>query len=291
MFAELVAIILPVVAIVLLGYAWQHGGGQFEAEFVTRLVTMIGTPCLIFATLTRLEVSPAAYGQILLAGLLIVLGLGLLGALALHLLGLSQRAFLPTILLPNAGNLGLPLSLFAFGEEGLALAIVFFSIIAILQFTVGQGIAAGAMSPGRILRTPIIYVLALAAVVVGTGMPVPRWLDNTVTLLGGIAIPLLLLGLGSGLARFRLPQLRVSATVGALRLAIGFVVAVTVTQLMGLDRVASGVLIIQTTAPAAIFNYLFAQLYDNRPAEVGGTVFVSTVMYFLLLPLLLIWVL
>ena len=291
MFAEVAAIIVPVIAIVLLGYAWQRAGGQFEADFVTRVVTMIGTPCLIFATLTRLEVSAAAYGQILLAGALIVASLTVFGALVLRLLGLSYRAFLPTIIFPNAGNLGLPLSLFAFGEAGLALAITFFALVAILQFTVGQAIAAGTLSPGRLLRTPIIYVLAVAAVMVGTDTPVPRWLDNTVTLLGGIAIPLLLLSLGNSLAKFRPSQLRVSTTVGAVRLVLGFVVAVAVTQALDLDRVAAGVLIIQTSAPAAVFNYLFAELYDNRPEEVGGTVLVSTLMYFMALPILLLWVL
>lgn len=291
MLVELIAIILPVIAVVALGYAWQRGGKPFEAQFVTRLVTMIGTPCLIFATLTSLEVPLAAYGQILVAGLTIMVCLAILGFASLRILGLSYRAFLPTLIFPNAGNLGLPLSFFAFGEEGLALAITFFSLVSILQFTAGQAIAVGAMSPARLLQTPIIYVLALAAIMIVTDAPVPRWLDNTVSLLAGVTIPLLLLSLGSSLARVQPQQLKVSLTVGICRLIIGFAVSVAVTQALGLDRVASGVLIIQTSAPAAVFNYLFAQLYGNRPEEVGGVVLVSTLLYFLLLPALLLLVL
>ncbi len=291
MLGELVAIIIPVVAVVALGYGWQRSGQRFEADFVTRLVTHIGTPCLVFATLTRLEVSLTTYGQILTAGALILVGLACLGVVALRLLRLSYRAFLPAIIFPNAGNLGLSLSLFAFGEEGLALAITFFALIAILQFTVGQAIAAGSVSPVRLLRTPLIYVLALAAIMVGTGTPTPRWLDNTVGLVAGVTIPLLLLSLGSSLARVRPSHLKTSVPVGAIRLVIGFSVSDAVTQLLGLDRVASGVLIIQASAPPAVFNYLFAQLYGNRPEEVGGVVFTSTVMYFLALPALLLFVL
>ena len=291
MLGELGAIILPVLAVVALGYGWQRSGQRFETEFVTRLLTLIGTPCLIFATLTRVEVSPASYGQTLTAGLLILIVLACFGLVALRLLRLSYRAFLPAIIFPNAGNLGLPLSLFAFGEEGLGLAITFFALLAVLQFTVGQAIAAGSVSPARLLRTPIIYVLVLAVIMVGTGTPTPRWLDNAVSLLAGMMIPLLLLSLGSSLARVRPSQLKTSATVGVMRMVIGFSVSVAVTHLLGLDRVASGVLIIQASAPPAVFNYLFAQLYGNRPEEVGGVVFTSTVMYFLALPALLLFVL
>ncbi len=291
MLGELGAIILPVLAVVALGYGWQRSGQRFETEFVTRLLTLIGTPCLIFATLTRVEVSPASYGQILTAGLLIVIVLACFGLVLLRLLRLSYRAFLPAIIFPNAGNLGLPLTLFAFGEEGLGLAITFFALLAVLQFTVGQAIAAGSVSPARLLRTPIIYVLVLAVIMVGTGTPTPRWLDNAVSLLAGMMIPLLLLSLGSSLARVRPSQLKTSATVGVMRMVIGFAVSVAVTHLLGLDRVASGVLIIQASAPPAVFNYLFAQLYGNRPEEVGGVVFISTVMYFLALPALLLFVL
>ncbi len=291
MLVELAAIIVPVVAVIALGYAWQRIGQPFDENFITRLVTLIATPCLIFATLTNLEVSLAAYGQILAAGALIIAGTAALGAIALRFLGLPYHAFLPAIMFPNAGNLGLPLSLFAFGEAGLALAIAFFAMIAILQFTVGQAIAAGSMSPGRLLRAPIIYVLAVSVVFIVSDATIPRWLDNTVGLLGGIAIPLLLLSLGNSLERIRPSQIGRSLKVGVLRMAIGLVVAVAVTQMLGLGRVASGVLIIQSSAPAAIFSYLFAQLYGNRPEEVGGVVIASTLVYLLALPAILVFLL
>jgi predicted permease len=39
--------------------------------------------------------------------------------------------------------------------------------------------------------------------------------------------------------------------------------------------------------PAAVFNYLFARMYGNRPDEVAGVILVSTLMSVITLPLIL----
>ena len=46
-------------------------------------------------------------------------------------------------------------------------------------------------------------------------------------------------------------------------------------------------MIIQSAMPVAVFNYLFAQLHNNRPEEVAGMVVLSTALSFATLPLLL----
>ena len=50
---------------------------------------------------------------------------------------LSLRVYLPALIFPNSGNMGMPLCLFAFGETGLGLAMVFFAVLAVAQFTLG----------------------------------------------------------------------------------------------------------------------------------------------------------
>jgi predicted permease len=43
--------------------------------------------------------------------------------------------------------------------------------------------------------------------------------------------------------------------------------------------------------PAAVFNYILAQRYQRSPEEVASVVVLSTVMAFVLLPFLLVWIL
>jgi predicted permease len=58
-----------------------------------------------------------------------------------------------------------------------------------------------------------------------------------------------------------------------------------------MEGTAKGILILQSTMPVAVFSYLFAVRYNRQPADVAGTVVISTVMSFLTLPLLLWFVL
>ncbi len=95
----------------------------------------------------------------------------LIGGLALRLLGQPTTSFLAPLVFPNTGNMGLPLCLFAFGREGLVLGVVFYSVTAISQFTVGQWIWSGRVSLRQLLTTPLAYAAVLAALFGLEGVP------------------------------------------------------------------------------------------------------------------------
>lgn len=194
-------------------------------------------------------------------------------------------------MLPNTGNMGLPLCLFAFGDIGLALGIAYFTISALLQFTVGISIAAGGMSVKRALSTPHIYVVSLAVLLLWTGTTLPEWVSNTVHLIGQFTIPLMLLFLGVSLARLTVQGVGRAVILSVVRIGGGLAVGVLLVWAFGLTGPAAGVVLIQSSMPVAVFNYLFAQYYDNSPAEVAGLVVVSTAISFATLPFLLAFVL
>lgn len=291
MFGQLAAIIAPVFACAGIGFLWARMRRPFEAEFVTALVTTVGTPCLVASTLTKLTVDFSALGDMALAGIGVFAIVGLLGTVGLRLAGLPLHSYLPAVMFPNSGNMGLPLCLFAFGEPGLALAIVFFTISAVLQFTLGVGLAAGTASPRRLLRIPLLYAVAVSLVVMATGTPVPPWIANTIQLLGGLTIPLMLIALGVSLARLEIARLKLSLAIALTRLLLGLGVGAGVAWAFDLPALAAGVLIVQSTMPVAVFNYLFAQVYRRSPEEIAGAVVLSTFLSFASLPLLLLFVL
>lgn len=289
--AELAAIVAPTFIAAAIGFGWARAGRQFQSGFVTSLVTLIGTPFLIFSSLTRHELDLAVVAQMASATVLAFCGFAIVGIAVLRLAKLSLRSYLPSLMFPNSGNMGLPLCLFAFGEEGLALAIVFFTISATLQFTVGVGIAAGNADPKRLLRMPLIYAVIAALLVMTLEIPVPEWLANTADLLGGITIPLMLIALGVSLAELKIGNLGRSLALSLVRLAPGTMIGFMVGWLLGLDDRALGVLTIQCGMPVAVFNYLFAQMYQRQPGEVAGMIIVSTLISFATLPLLLAFLL
>lgn len=251
----------------------------------------MGTPCLVFSALTSLQMDLGALGEMVAAAGLCFAGFAAVGMIALKLMGLPFHSYLPTVMFPNTGNMGLPLALFAFGQEGLALAVVVFAVSASLQFTVGVGIAAGHANWQRLLRMPLLYAVALAIAAIYSGFAVPGWIANTTELLGGLVIPLMLLTLGVSLSKLRVTSLGRSAILSLLRLVPGGLIGLGVGAALGLPPMAQGVLAIQCAMPVAVFSYLFAQLYRREPEEVAGAVVLSTLISFLTLPLLLYYIL
>jgi hypothetical protein len=69
---------------------------------------------------------------------------------------------------------------------------------------------------------------------------------------------------------------------------MGLAVGLGVSMLLGLEGTARGVVILDSAMPVAVFNYLFAQRYNNSPGDVAGMVVVSTALSFLTLPALLL---
>lgn len=288
MIAQLFAIIAPVFVIAGLGFGWRRIRLPFDTATVTAIATNLGTPALILATLSKLEVSAEAFTQMLLATAMALAGFALFGGLALKLARLPLRAFLTPVMMANAGNMGLPLCLFAFGQEGLSLAIAVFAVVAGYHFSFGIAVVSGRFSLKQLARTPVVHATVIGLILVSTGTVLPDWIDNTLKLLGGIAIPMMLLALGVSLSGLRLASLGQAGIVALIRLCVGLGVGLGVAHLLNLDDTATGVLIIQSTMPVAVFNYLFATIYDQRPEAVAGSVLISTAISFATLPFLLL---
>lgn len=291
MLADLFSVLAPVFVTAGIGFAWIKAGRTLDTNQFTPIIVFVGSPCLVFSTLMESGVDIGLLGQI--AGIAILAHAAALtmGFLALKAGGYPLRAFLPSLMLPNTGNMGLPLCLFAFGDIGLALGIAYFTISALLQFTVGISIAAGGMSVKRALSTPHIYVVSLAVLLLWTGTNLPEWVSNTVHLIGQFTIPLMLLFLGVSLARLTVQGVGRAVILSVVRIGGGLAVGVLLVWAFGLTGPAAGVVLIQSSMPVAVFNYLFAQYYDNSPAEVAGLVVVSTAISFATLPFLLAFVL
>ena len=284
MYQQLVEIIAPVLIVAGLGYLWARLGKPFDLATVSGVVINMAVPALVLSSLTKINIDITAFG-IMAGAAAATMGLFLAAGYAiLRATGLPSNTFLPAIALGNAGNLGLPLCLFAFGQEGLAFGIAVFAVSSVVNMTVGQQISAGKASPWVLFKTPVIYALILAFLSIGTGVMPPKWLANALETLGYMAVPIMLLALGVSLARLQLGKLKVALFVALLRLGLGFTGGLLIAWLFGLEGAARGVLIIPSAMPAAVFNYLFAQVHGRDPAAVAGVVVLSTVIGFLILP-------
>ncbi|WP_286806953.1 MULTISPECIES: AEC family transporter [unclassified Marinimicrobium] len=295
MFAELAAIMAPLFIGTAIGYGWVRSGADYPSEFVSRAVMNIATPCLIVSVMARVEVEPSIMGGVALAAAVVILSMGVIGYLLTRWLKLPPVHYIPSLMFPNNGNLGLPLCLFAFGDTGLALALAAFMVMTLSTFTVGIMMVSRAEGLGARLkalgRQPVLYAMVLAVALLLTDTTLPLWLANTVDLMGGFAIPLMILTLGVSLARLKLVAWRLSLAFSTLRVLGGLALAYLAARLIGLEGEALGVAVLQGAMPVAIFNYLLALRYDRAPQEVAAMVLMSTLLAFVVLPIVLVFVL
>jgi predicted permease len=291
LFATIAPIIAPVFVVAAIGYCWARMGMPFDTEFTTTLVSNLAFPCLIIATLAGLELDRGAFSEMAWAGALTVLVTGAVMAVGLRVLGQPQSVYWPSLVFGNVGNMGLPLCLFAFGEEGLVLGIIFFTVFVAIQFTLGISVAAGHASMRTLVRTPLAWACLAGIGIQLAGISFPAWIDNTIGLVGDIAIPMMLLTLGVALAKLRVTSLWRAIFLSVARLSIGLGIGIGVAELLGLEGAARGVIILESTMPVAVLNYLFAARYGRSPEEIAGLVLVSTAISFVTLPGLLLLVL
>ena len=288
MYGQLIPILAPVFTVALLGYGWVRLAAPFNREFVTGIVMNVGVPCLILQGTAGLGADVSLFMSMIGYALLVLFICAVLGAVTLRMLDQPLRSYLPPVAFGNAGNLGLPLCLFAFGPKGLGLAIGFYLVGSVSQFLVGPLFQGRQPVWRTLLTTPVNYAAVLGVVLLATQTPLPEWLANTVQLLAGIAIPLMLIALGHALGSFQVKRLPVAAALALARLGLGLAVGLWLVWFFDLEGIERGVVLIESAMPVAVFSYLLAARYDRHPDEVAGAIVISTLVSFLTLPLLLL---
>ncbi|MHB0777605.1 AEC family transporter [Halomonas sp. WWR20] len=291
MLAELFAVMAPVLFGASIGFFWVRLGYHYPTDFVTKLVFNIGTPSLILASLASARIDPHSFGQTML-GTLSVLSVMAVAAFGMaKLLGKNWRVVISPMMYPNTGNMGLPVSLYAFGEAGFAYAITVMVTVALVQFTFGVLISSRQNPLKALLRTPTIYSISFAVVLMLTDTHLPKWLANTVGLMSGFTVPLMLITLGVSLASIQVKRLKSGLSFSLLRTLVATSVALGVGYVLELPPLAQSVLVLQMSMPVAVYNYLFAQRAQREPEYVASLVFCSTLLAFIYLPLQLVFLL
>lgn len=287
MYDTLLPIVAPVFLIAAAGYAWVKLGQEFPSKPISALAMNLAAPCLVFSTLTTLEIEPQAFGVVALAGLITVAVAAALGSLVLLVLRRSHRAFLPSLTFPNAGNMGLAICLLTFGEEGLGLGVVLFALWMTGNFVFGSWVSSGRITVHSALRTPILYAVPGAIALQLMSLEPADWIATSTRLVGSITIPLMLITLGASLARLEIRSVKSVGLLAIARFVIGLAAGFGVATVLDLEGTARGVLILQAAMPPAVINYVFAQRFERDPEDVAAMLLLATVVSFLTAPLLI----
>jgi len=280
-------IVAPVFLLAGIGFAWVKLGNEYRVQFVTQLAMTLSVPCLIFTALMKTEIDPQALTALSLATVAAYLAVTVLCFAVVMLARLERRTYLAPIIFGNTGNMGLPLALFAFGQEGLGYAVVVFAVMAVYSFTFGIWLVSGGGSPLKVVKEPLVAGTLLGGLFLWRGWETPPFLTNTLELVGQMAIPLMLITLGVAIARLHPGHLPRAVWLSAVKLVLCLAAAVAVGRWFQLPPVPFAVLVLQVSTPVAVTSYLLAEKYGADAEAVAGLVVVSTLMSVVALPVTL----
>lgn len=283
-------IVAPVFLLAAIGFAWVKLGVEYRIRFVTQLAMTLAVPCLIFTALMETEIAAATISAVSLAAIAAYLGVTVVMWIVTRVARLDSRTYLAPLIFGNTGNLGLPLALFAFGDEGLGLAVVIFAIMAVYSFTAGIWMVSGGGNPVAVLREPVVIATLLGGLFLWQDWTTPTFLTNALTLIGQMAIPLMLITLGVAVARLTPGRLGRAAVLSLMKAAACVGIATSAGLAFGLGPVPLAVLVLQVSTPVAVTSYLLAEKYEADADAVAGLVVVSTLLSVVYLPIILAFV-
>ncbi|RME35297.1 MAG: AEC family transporter [Gammaproteobacteria bacterium] len=283
---RILEIVFPIFAVVAFGLFWGRRHAP-EMETLNRLNISLFVPCLMFSVLVSQPPVDTSYLALAAGVTLVMLGSGAVAWLTALPLGMGRRTLMPPSMFRNAGNLGLPLMVLAFGDRALPSAVIMFLVANTLHFSLGIYLLDHRARIWKVLTTPIVLVNALALTLNLIQFQVPKLILQPLDMLGQVAVPLMLFSLGVRLARVDLEHWRQSLAALGLMLLTGLGVATLLLSLLPLDRTQQGVLFLFGILPPAVLNYLLAEYYDVEPEKVASLVLLGNALAVLTIPLAL----
>ncbi len=286
LYLKLFDVLFPVFFVIGVGYYLGVKDPKFDTRFITNFAGNIGTPAMIFYTITTTGVTLAVFIEYFIYALVVIGGFSVVGLFFLFILKKDIISELPPLILPNTGNMGVPICLFAYGTSGLGVASAIASVIILLHFTVGVLLAKKSFSIEIMIKNVPVYGIIAAVIFLYFEWEVPGFIENTTFLLTYTTIFLVLMSLGIALSRFQVVSWTHASILGAVRVILGPIIGLCLIKYLSLDGFAAGVLLIQSSMPSAVLTYLVGSMYSGKRVvdSVASVIVTSTLMSLISVP-------
>ena len=293
-YIKLFEVLFPVFFVVAVGYYIGKKDPKINTKFITNFAANVGTPALILYALNIKNISFDIFSNYFWYYLLAITGFFFVGIIFLLILKTKDIIReLPPFILPNTGNMGLPICLFAYGSDGLGIAAAISSLIILFHFTLGVFLADRKFNFEVILKSPPFYTIIISVLLLYYEIQLPVFIENTSFLLMYATIFLILMSLGIALTRLKIFSFSKALISSVGRLILGPIIGLSIIYYYELDGFAAGVLLIQCSMPSAILNYLVGSIYSPKKIvdNIASMIVVSTLLSFITIPIVVFFAL
>ncbi len=291
LYLKLVDVLFPVFFVIGVGYYLGKKDPNFDTTFITNFAGNIGTPAMIFYIITTTGITLNIFFEHFIYALIVIAGFSLVGLFFLFILKKDVISELPPLILPNTGNMGVPICLFAYGTAGLGVASAIASVVILLHFTLGVLLAKKSFSLEILIKNVPIYAILVSVAFLYFKWDVPGYIENTTFLLTYTTIFLVLMSLGIALSRLKVVSWTHASILGAVRVIIGPIIGFSLIKFLNLDGFFAGVLLIQSAMPSAVLTYLVGSMYSEKNVvdNIASVIVSSTLMSFITIPIVVFY--
>ena len=288
LYIKLIEVLFPVFFIVGIGYLLGKKDPKFDTTFITNYSANFGAPALFIFAITSSGVTYSVFSEYFIYALIALASFALTGIIFLFFMKKDISRELPPYFLPNTGNMGIPICLFAYGTLGMGVAAAISSLVILLHFTVNIFLASKKFDIKIIIKSPPTYAVIVAVYFLYFDLEMPKVVINTVMLLGYAMIVLILMSLGFSLTQLKVFSLKNSIISSIGRVIIGPIIGFLIIKIFDLSGFAAGVLLIQSSMPSAILTYLVAAMYSPKKVvdSISSMIVVSTLMSLVTVPII-----
>ena len=292
-YLKLFEVLFPVFFIVGIGVFLGKKNPNFDTSFITTYSGNFGTPALVIFALTAGGVTFDVFKEFFIYAIILLAAFGIVGLFFLVLMKKDYIRELPTFILPNTGNMGIPICLFAYGELGMGIAASISSLVVLLHFTLNIFLAKRAFDFQIIFKSPAFYAIIFTVLLLYFEQPIPQFVMNTVMLLAYGMIVMILMSLGVALTQMKVFSFKDALITSTGRVIIGPIIGFVVIKIFDLTGAAAGVVLLQSSMPSAILCYLIASMYSPKEIvdNISSTIVVSTIMSLITIPIVLFFAL
>ena len=275
MIQHLTEALVPLLSLILLGAILGRKTDFFDGKALAGLVTTVGIPALLLHSVLSMDMGILGMGALVGITVAWLVVMAMVTALLLTLAGLPVRSYLPALVHPNTGNMGIPVCFALFGPQSLGLAVVISSVIQVSHFTLGIGCLSGRFSIRAMLKNGPVLALIAGAFLLATNIRPPGPVMITLDMLGSITVPIMLMQLGSSIANLRLSGARDMLRplmFSLYRPLGGLALAWVLLLIWPLSAMEAQVFLIQCAMPVAVMSYVLSVRYQGPSQEIALTI-------------------
>ena len=286
LYLKLIEVLFPVFFIVGIGYFIGKKNPKFNTKFITNYSSTFGAPALFIFAITSSGVTYEVFSEYFIYSLILLTSFALTGIIFLFFMKKDISRELPPFFLPNTGNIGIPICLFAYGTLGMGVASAISSLVVVLHFTLNIFLSSKSFNLKIIITSPTTYAVIISVLFLYFELKMPTMVINTVMLLGYTMIVLILMSLGISLTQLKVFSLKNSIIASIGRVILGPIIGFGLISYFDLSGFGAGVILIQSSMPSAILTYLIASIYSPKKIvdNISSMIVVSTLMSLVTVP-------